>query len=120
MFSPTLVHEYLSLSARRFPDKVAVISGEERLPYEVLDRSVDLLASALDRAGGRRHDRVVALLDNSPESVISLYGILKAGGTFVILNSAMKAMKLSYILRDSGAVALIAHVRKGNVVEEAV
>ena len=119
MFSPTLVHEYLSLSARRFPDKVAVISGEERLPYEVLDRSVDLLASALDRAGVRRHDRVVVLLDNSPESVISLYGILKAGGTFVILNGTMKAKKLAFILKDSGARCLITHVDKIRVIEEA-
>jgi amino acid adenylation domain-containing protein len=70
--------------------------------------------------GVKRHDRVVVFLDNSPESVISLYGILKAGGTFVILNGSMKSKKLGYILRDSGATALIAHVDKREVVQDAL
>jgi amino acid adenylation domain-containing protein len=120
MFSPTLVHEYLSLAARNFPDKTAIVGGEERVSYRALAAASDRLALALAQEGVRRHERVVVFLDNSPESVISLYGILKAGGTFIILNSTMKAMKLSYILRDSEAVALIAHVAKENVVKEAV
>ena len=119
MSAPTLVHESLSLSARRFPDKAAVISGDQRVTYEVLNRSADLLAHSLANAGVRRHDRVVVFLDNSPESVISLYGILKAGGTFVILNGTMKAKKLAYILKDSGARCLISHVDKARVIEEA-
>lgn len=120
VFSPTLVHDYLSLSAGKFPDKTAIVGGEESVSYRALAAATDRLALVLAREGVRRHDRVVVFLDNSPESVISLYGILKAGGTFVILNSTMKAMKLSYILRDSGAVALIAHVAKARIVEEAV
>ena len=120
LFDPTLIHECLTHTARRFPDKTAVVAGAQRWNYRDLEKCSGRLAAALVEAGVRRHDRVVVFLDNSPESVISLYGILKAGGTFVILNSAMKAMKLSYILRDSGAVALIAHAAKANVVEEAV
>jgi amino acid adenylation domain-containing protein len=120
VFSPTLVHGYLALSAENFPDKAAIVGGEEVLSYRALAETSSRLALVLAKEGVRRHDRVVVFLDNSPESVISLYGILKAGGTFVILNSAMKAMKLSYILRDSGAVTLIAHVAKAKVVEEAM
>ncbi|MGW8321567.1 MAG: AMP-binding protein, partial [Thermodesulfobacteriota bacterium] len=115
LFSPTLVHEYLSLSAEKFPDKAAIVGGEVRLSYRDLAATSDRLARVLAQEGVRRHERVVVFLDNSPESVISLFGILKVGGTFVILNSSMKAKKLSYILRDSGAVALIAHVAKANV-----
>lgn len=119
-FDPTLLHECLTDAAARFPDKTAVVAGPERWKYRDLDHCSGRLAAALLEEGVRRHDRVVVFLDNSPESVISLYGILKMGGTFVILNSGMKAKKLSYILNDSGAVALIAHAAKANVVEEAV
>lgn len=120
MFDPTLVHEWLTRSARRFPDKTAIVAGEVRWTYRDLDDRSDRLAAALIAAGVRRHDRVVVFLDNSPESVASLYGILKAGAAFVILNGTMKAKKLAYILKDSGAAALIADVRKAPVVEEAV
>jgi len=120
MFSPTLIHEYLRLSAGRFPEKVAIISGKERWTYGLINQNSDRLANALEGMGVKRHDRVVVFLDNSPESVISLYGILKAGGTFVILNGSMKSKKLGYILRDSGATALIAHVDKKEVVQDAL
>jgi len=81
-FDPTLVHEWLRCSARRFPDKEALICGNQRLTYKDLDRRSDHLAAALRDIGIHRHDRAAILLDNSFETVISLYGILKAGGVF--------------------------------------
>jgi amino acid adenylation domain-containing protein len=120
MFSPILVHEYLVRSANRFPGKVALVFGEERMTYQTLNLHSDLLARAMRAAGVKRHDRVVVFLDNSLESVIALYGILKAGGTFVILNGTLKAKKLAYILKDSGARCLITHVGKDKVVSEAI
>ena len=120
MFSPRLVHEFLRRTAERLPAKTAVIRGEDRLSYGELDRRSDRLARTLADAGVRRHDRVAVFLDNSPEAVIGLYGILKAGGAFVLLNHTMKGKKLAYILRDSGAAALIAHPSRASVVEEAL
>jgi long-chain acyl-CoA synthetase len=119
MFSPTLVHEYLSRSASRFPDKIALVCGEERWTYRALDQYSDYLAHVLGEIGVHKGDRVIVFLDNSSETVISLYGILKAGAVFVILNSAIKSRKLKYILRDSGARLLITHTRKARTVIEA-
>lgn len=120
MFSPTLVHEYLSLSAERFPEKNALICGEDRWTYRSISQYSDTLASVLiNQMGLHCQDRVVIFGDSSAESVIALFGILKAGGVFVILESSIKAKKLLYILRDSGATILITHVNKANVVKEA-
>jgi len=63
---------------------------------------------------------VVIFLDNSAESVISLFGILKAGAIFIMLNPTMKAKKLNYILRDSGARALITHANKARVIRDSI
>ncbi len=68
----------------------------------------------------RRRDRVVIFLDNSAESVISLYGILKANAVFVMLNTELKSRKLSYVLKDCGATALITHSNKAHVVNDAL
>ena len=119
-FDPTLVHEWLCRSARRLPDKVALVCGEQRWTYESLDQRTDHLAAALLDQGVRRQDRVAVLLDNSAETVISLYGILKAGGVFIILAGSLKGAKLRYILENSGANILITHVSKAKVVKDAL
>lgn len=119
-FDPILVHDWLSRSARRFPDKVALISDGRQWTYKSLDQRTDHLANALVNEGVKRQDRVVVLLDNSAETVISLYGILKSGGVFIILASSLKGAKLRYILENSGAKMLITHVSKAKVVKDAM
>jgi amino acid adenylation domain-containing protein len=119
-FDPTLVHEWLSRSAGRFPDKVALVCGKQRWTYKALDQRADHLATALLDAGVRRGDRVAVFMDNSAETVISLYGILKAGGVFIILAGSLKGAKLRYILENSGAKALITHTSKAKVVNDAL
>ena len=119
-FDPTLVHEWLRRSARRFPDKEALICGNQRLTYKDLDRRSDHLAAALRDIGIHRHDRAAILLDNSFETVISLYGILKAGGVFIILAGSVKGAKLRYVLENSGADVLITNTSKAGVVNGAL
>lgn len=120
MFNPTLVHEYLRYSADRYPDKEALICEDERYSYKKLDQLSDQLAVRLMNLGLKRHDRVVVFLDNSAETVISLFGILKAGAAFVIVHGALKSAKLRYIIQDSGARFLISHVNKKKIVEESL
>src|SRR5207245_5510350 len=57
--------------------------------------------------GVRRGDRVGLCLINSIEAVIGIFGILKAGATFVPINHSTKSDRLSYILNNCQAVALI-------------
>jgi amino acid adenylation domain-containing protein len=115
-----LVQHFLENSARRLPDKVALICGEERLTYREIDGRANSVAGFLREQGVERQDRVAILLDNSTESVISLWGILKADAIFIMLSPTMKAHKLSYILNDCQVKALITHTNKARVVTEAI
>ncbi len=119
MFFPTLVQDYLTLAAKQQPQKVALICGTERWTYSAIDQTSDQLSIELINLGVKRQDRVVVFLDSSAESVISLYGILKANGVFVIVNGDLKARKLAYVLKDSGAKILVTHINKARVVEDA-
>ena len=119
-FDPTLVHDWLSRSGRRFPQKEALIFRNERWTYEMLDNYTRHLAFKLVDIGVKRHDKVVVLLNTSSETVISIYGILKAGATFVVLEASLKHSKLSYILNNCSATVLITHVQKVAVVQEAL
>jgi len=70
--------------------------------------------------GLRHQDRVVIFLDNSAETIISMYATLKTGAVFVVLNGTMKAPKLRYILENSDARVLITHTGKAGVVRRAI
>ena len=115
-----LLQHFLENSAKRLPDKVALICGDARLTYREIDEQANRLAGFLREFGVERQDRVAILLDNSVESVISLFGILKADAIFLMLSPTMKAHKLSYILNDCQVKALITHISKNHVVTEAI
>ncbi|MBC8486828.1 MAG: AMP-binding protein [Bacteroidetes bacterium] len=116
----TFVQDYLKNTSELFPNKEALIFGNERWTYSSIDRSTDFLGISLLDLGIQRQDRIVIFLDNSTEIVLSLYGILKAAGVFVIINGSVQAQKLSYILKDSGARILITHTSKNKVVSNAI
>ena len=115
-FDPILVHEWLSRSARKTPEKEALVCGAKRWTYAQLDQAVSAAAYGLMQAGLARHDRVVTYLDNTSENVISLYGTLKAGAVGIVAPGTIKAPKLRYILKDSGARFLICDVTKAREV----
>ena len=115
-----LVHNFLENAARRFPDKTAIVCNHRRLSYAELNALADQLAAALTEKGVQRQDRVVILLENSIEAVVSLYGVLKAGAAFVMLNPGMKAEKVNFILKDSGARLVITHASRKALFKEAV
>ena len=102
-----LVHHYIEKSAEKFPDKTALVCGDGRWSYRKLDNCANGLSSLLVGAGLKRQDRVIIFLENSAEAVLAVWGVLKAGGIFVLLNPSLKPKKFGFILNDSGATVLI-------------
>ncbi|MBN2090668.1 AMP-binding protein [candidate division KSB1 bacterium] len=120
MFFPKLLQDYFLNSVQKFPQKVALICGEKKFTYRQIDDHSTQLAVSLIRLGLRRQDRVIIFLDNTEAAIISIYGILKAGGVFVVLNGTLKSRKLAYVVKDAGAKIIISHTSKAKVVAEAV
>ena len=115
-----LVHEFLESSAKRLPDKTALIFQDQRLTYKQIDERANQLAHAFIKAGLKKGDRVSILLDNSSEAIFALFGVLKAGGVFSTLSATLKPKKLEYILNNSESSFLISHWQKGEIVSQAV
>ncbi len=115
-----LVQQFLEDSAAAYPGKTALVCGGRRLSYREIDEESDRLAASLRMLGLRRREQVIIFLENSPEAVISIFGVLKAGGVFVLLNSGVKAPKLSYIINDCAAALLVTHHSKEAIVRQAL
>ena len=83
-----------------------IVDGRSYAFGELLDAS-QRLAGALRSRGIERGDRVAIQLENSWACVTAVFGTLIAGAVFVLVNPQTPARKLEFILRDSGARALI-------------
>lgn len=102
-----LVQHLLENAAHARPDSIALIEPENRYTYSVLNAEANRLANLLLALGLKRGDRVVIQLPNGADAVIAIFGVLKAGGVFVLVNPSTKAEKLRYILKNAGAQGLI-------------
>lgn len=102
-----LVPHMLRASSLRFPEKEALVHGEERLTYSQVSEQVDSLAGELRRAGLRRGERVGIYLDPSIAQVVSIFGVSQAGGVFVPINAVLFPEQVAHIGRDCGIATLI-------------
>ncbi|MFX0578296.1 long-chain-fatty-acid--CoA ligase [Nocardia nepalensis] len=90
-------------SARRYPDRDAVVLGAERLTYAELDARANQVAHLLAARGVEPGDKVALSCPNLPEFLIVYYGILKAGAVVVPLNILLRPREIAYHLTDSEA-----------------
>jgi long-chain acyl-CoA synthetase len=102
-----VVNRYLSDSAKKYPDKEALITGQRRFTYREIYQKSRNLAGYLVKKGLKKGDRVGIYLGNTAETVISIFAALEAGGCFVVINPTIKEKKLRHILDNSGAAFMI-------------
>lgn len=113
-----LLQSFLEQSAQEDPEKVALVVDQNRYTYRELEQQSNRLAHALVQRGIQRGDRVAIHLENSLESVVSIFAVLKAGGVFVMVNPTTKIDKLTYVLNNCRAHTLIIPEKKRNHVLE--
>jgi amino acid adenylation domain-containing protein/non-ribosomal peptide synthase protein (TIGR01720 family) len=102
------IHEVFEEQVRKNPNGVAVIHGDLNLSYQELDEKSNQLAHFLiNRIGIKDEDIVPVMLDRSVDLLISLLGILKAGGTYLPLDPVLPTDRKVIILRDCAARTLI-------------
>jgi len=96
---------FLEDSARRYPDREAVVLGDTRLTYAQVNGAANQVANLLVSRGIRPGDKVALSCPNLPYFPILYYGILKAGAVVVPLNVLLKGREIAYHLGDSEARA---------------
>lgn len=98
-----LLQDGLVASAEARPDKAAVLAEDGSATFAELLAGSLSLAAALQDEGLARGDRAIVFMENSLACATTVFGVLLAGGTFVMVNAQTKEDRLSYILDDSGA-----------------
>ena len=99
---------------KRTPEATAVIGESESLTYAELNRRANSLARHLRSLGVGPEVPAGVCRERSPELIVSLLAVLKAGGAYIPLDPAYPTQRLTFILEDSGAGVLLTepHLRE--------
>ena len=98
----------LARLAARYGDKAAIVCEEQKLSYSDLDEASNRVANALINMGITKGDRIVLLLNNSPEYVVTYFGIVKIGAIAVPLDPKYKVDELTALFADCQPRILVA------------
>jgi amino acid adenylation domain-containing protein len=89
-----------------------VVQGERQLTYAELDERSSQLAHLLRQLGVAPRDRVGLFLDKSPDAVVAIYAVLKAGAAYVPLDPQAPALRAGRIARDCDLRCLLTAPRR--------
>ncbi|HZI13113.1 MAG TPA: amino acid adenylation domain-containing protein [Myxococcus sp.] len=103
------IHQLFEAQARRTPDAPAVTFEDTTLTYAELDRRANQLAHYLRSRYVGPEVRVALCLERSPEWLVALLAIMKAGGAYLPLDPSYPSERLDFMLRDSAAPLLLTH-----------
>ncbi|MBD2789293.1 amino acid adenylation domain-containing protein, partial [Xenorhabdus sp. DI] len=96
-----LIHQLFEQQAESMPDVIALVSQDSQLSYAALNQRANQLAHHLIAFGIRPDDRVALCIERSPEMIIGMLAILKAGAGYVPFDPEYPAERLAYQLSDS-------------------
>ncbi|WP_333987780.1 amino acid adenylation domain-containing protein [Burkholderia orbicola] len=106
----TLIHLPFEAHAAARPDAIAVIYENEVLSYGELNARANRLAHLLIELGIKQGHCVAICLERGPSMIVGLLGILKAGGAYVPLDPGQPVDRLTHMLADCAASALVTQI----------
>lgn len=117
---PIRLDQLLTAAARRYPGRAALVYEGRRMTYRQLDQEVNRFAAGLRSLGVLTGDRVMLLLPNLPQTVVSFYGTLRSGAVAVFATPLSEPEELLRQVRDSGARLLVTLTRFHAAAEQAL
>ncbi|SKA37897.1 Methyltransferase domain-containing protein [Chitinophaga eiseniae] len=95
------------LQAQKTPAAIALSFGSEQLTYKMLEERTNQLAQYLKTLGVRPGMFVPVCLDRSTALIVSILGILKAGGVYVPIDPEYPKERIRFMLEDTGASRIL-------------
>jgi fatty-acyl-CoA synthase len=103
----TSLWDNLAISARRYPDKAALVFFGRTVSYLALEMAAQRMAAFLHRLGVRKGDRVLLCMQNCPQLVLVHFAILRANAVVVPVNPMNRAEELKHYITDPQALVAI-------------
>jgi amino acid adenylation domain-containing protein len=115
-----LLQQLLMRSAALYPEKAAVWARGRSLTYRELEERSNQLAHLLRERGVKKGDRVGLFFPKCVESLVCMFGVLKAGGVYVPLDPLAPPDRIGYIIGNCGIRVLLTNREKRNLLDHTV
>src|SRR6188508_1232644 len=109
METPLSPLEFVRRARTLYPDREAVVDGDQRFTYAQFFARCDKWSSALQGLGVGKGDRVAYIAPNIPSHLESFYAVPQIGAVVVPINFRLTADDFAYIIGHSGAKIVCAH-----------
>ena len=106
-YSQDTIHQRVEAQAAQTPDAIAVVFAQQSLTYRELNQRANQLAHHLQQLGVAPDSIIGLCVDRSPEAIISILGIWKAGGAYLPLDPTYPSDRLHFILQDADVSILV-------------
>ena len=101
-YPSTPLFRFLEESAKKYPDKTCTIFKGASISYKEMNELTDKMAAALVGLGVKKGDRIGIFMPNTPQFVITYFGVLKAGGVIVAINPLFKEREIEDQVNNAG------------------
>src|SRR5450759_4756201 len=101
-YPPVPIFHFLEESARKHPDRACTLFKGAAISFREMNAITDKVAAALAELGVKKGDRVGIFIPNTPQFVMVYFGILKAGGVGVAIDSRYTAPEIVHQANDAG------------------
>jgi len=101
------IHEIIAAQAKKHPETTALVYKDQKITYRELDEKATQIAAQLIQIGIQKNDIVGLCIERSHHMIIGLLGILKAGASYLPLDPEYPSERISYVLDNAAAKALI-------------
>lgn len=109
------VHEIFGQRAAQHPDRPAISAWDGKLSYFELDNISTQLAVDLMARGIGPETKVPICFEKSAWTSVAIFGVLKAGAAFVLLDPSHPLQRLSLIVEDTGATLVVSSEKQSSI-----
>lgn len=112
------IQSFFEKQVKDNPKKIAVFYGDKNVTYEDLNKESNRIAHLLIDQNIKKEAVIALMVDRSPQMLSTVLGILKAGATYLPINTNLPKKRIQEILKDSKAVAVIASRSYVHIIED--
>ncbi|MFT4139831.1 MAG: AMP-binding protein [Bacillus sp. (in: firmicutes)] len=98
--------------ANETPTRIAITIGNKMLTYQELQMQANQVTQRLLQKELKKQERVSIFMHRGIDAIVSMIGVLKAGGTYVPIDPEFSVHRIRFILQDSRSTYIIAHQYK--------
>jgi amino acid adenylation domain-containing protein len=103
------LHAAFDAQVQRTPNALALRCGSHTLTYRQLDARASQVGRYLQRLGVKPDTLVGVCIARSPDAIVALLGVLKAGCAYAPLDPSYPLERLNYIIQDAAMPVVLAH-----------